>query len=165
MEAQVTAIDDLWWTATKFSDVLRVDRRVCQQALETAPYRMIGKRQVWHVREGFEVIFRRKYGLGEAADTVNPAKMPPKDRLDHYKAERERIKLAQEVRVLIPAQEVEAVVGDGLKTVAQGLDVIPDTLEREAGLAPEAVMLVQRSIDRIRDQLYDGLMNLTTKPS
>lgn len=164
MEAQVTAIDDLWWTATKFSDVLRVDRRVCQQALETAPYRMIGKRQVWHVREGFEVIFRRKYGLGEAAEAPNPGKLPPRDRLDHYKAERERIKLAQEVRVLIPAQEVEQVIGEGLKALAQGLDVIPDTLERDAGLAPEAVMLIQRTIDRIRDQIYEGLMALTVPP-
>jgi hypothetical protein len=164
MEATVTPIDDLWWTATKFSDVLKIDRRVCQQALETAPYRMIGKRQVWHVREGFEVIYRRKYGLESTADTVNPSKLPPKDRLDHYKAERERIKLAQEVRVLIPAQEVEQVNGEGLKIVAQGLDVLPDTLERDAGLSPEAVMQVQRTIDRLRDQLYEALTNLTIKP-
>lgn len=164
MEAQVTAIDDLWWTATKFSDVLRVDRRVCQQALETAPYRMIGKRQVWHVREGFEVIFRRKYGLGESAEAPNPGKLPPRDRLDHYKAERERIKLAQEVRALLPAQEVEQVIGEGLKTLAQGLDVIPDTLERDAGLTPETVIMIQRIIDRIRDQIYEGLMALTVPP-
>jgi hypothetical protein len=164
MEAVVTPIDDLWWTATKFSDVLKVDRRVCQQALETAPYKMIGKRQVWHVREGFEVIFRRKYGLDSATDVVNPGKMPPKDRLDHYKAERERIKLAQEVRVLIPAAEVEQVNGEVLKTVAQGLDVLPDTLERDAGLSPEAVMQVQRTIDRLRDQLYESLMRLTVPP-
>lgn len=164
MEAVVTSIDDLWWTATKFSDVFKIDRRVCQQALETAPYRMIGKRQVWHLRDGAPVIFRRVWGLDSAPDAVNPAKLPPKDRLDHYKAERERIKLAQEVRVLLPAQEVEQVIGEGLKALAQGLDVLPDTLERDAGLAPEAVMQIQRLIDRARDQLYEALMNLTVKP-
>ena len=164
MEAIVTPIDDLWWTATKFSDVLKVDRRVCQQALETAPYRMMGKRQVWHVRDGMPAIFRRVYGVEGAGEQVNPAKLPPKDRLDHYKAERERIKLAQEVRVLIPAAEVEQVNGEVLKTVAQGLDVLPDTLERDAGLSPEAVMQVQRTIDRLRDQLYESLTALTAKP-
>jgi len=164
MEATVTAIDDLWWTATKFSDVLKVDRRVCQQALETAPYKMIGKRQVWHLRDGCEAIYRRKFGLDSTNDAINPAKLPPKDRLDHYKAERERIKLAQEVRVLLPAAEVEQVMGEGLKTVAQGLDVLPDTLERDAGLSPEAVMQVQRAIDRLRDLLYESLNSLTTKP-
>jgi hypothetical protein len=164
MEATVIAIDDLWWTATKFSDVLKVDRRVCQQALETAPYKMIGKRQVWHLRDGFEAIYRRKYGLDSTNDTINPAKLPPKDRLDHYKAERERLKLAQEVRVLIPAAEVEQVNGEVLKTVAQGLDVLPDTLERDAGLSPEAVMQVQRTVDRLRDQLYESLTAITAKP-
>ena len=164
MEAVVTSIDDLWWTATKFSDVFKIDRRVCQQALETAPYKMMGKRQVWHLRDGVPAIFRRVWGLDSASDTVNPAKLPPKDRLDHYKAERERIKLAQEVRVLLPAQEVEQVIGEGLKALAQGLDVLPDTLERDAALAPEAVMQIQRLIDRARDQLYESLMNLTIKP-
>lgn len=164
MEAVVTSIDDLWWTATKFSDVFKIDRRVCQQALETAPYKMMGKRQVWHLRDGVPVIYRRVWGLDSASDTVNPAKLPPKDRLDHYKAERERIKLAQEVRVLLPAQEVEQVIGEGLKALAQGLDVLPDTLERDAALAPEAVMQIQRLIDRARDQLYESLMNLTIKP-
>jgi len=164
MEATVTPIDDLWWTATKFSDTLKVDRRVCQQALETAPYRMIGKRQVWHVREGFEAIYRRKYGLDSASDTVNPAKLPPKDRLDHFKAERERLKLAQEVRALLPAVEVEAVAGEAFKVIAQAIDVLPDTLERDGHLSPDAVALVQRILDQARERLYEAITGLTAKP-
>jgi len=164
MEATVTPIDDLWWTATKFSDTLKVDRRVCQQALETAPYRMIGKRQVWHVREGFEAIYRRKYGLDSASDTVNPAKLPPKDRLDHFKAERERLKLAQEVRALLPAVEVEAVAGEAFKVIAQAIDVLPDTLERDGHLNPDAVALVQRILDQARERLYEAITGLTAKP-
>lgn len=162
--ATVTPIDDLWWTATKFSDVLKIDRRVCQQALETAPYKMIGKRQVWHVREGSEAIHRRAWGMDQAGDTVNPAKMPPKDRLDHFKAERERIKLAQEVRALLPAAEVEAGIGEAFKALAQVLDILPDTLERDLALAPEAVMLMQRHLDTARDSLYEAILKMTAKP-
>ena len=163
MEATVTAIDDLWWTATKFSDVLKVDRRVCQQALETAPYKMIGKRQVWHVREGAAAIYRRAWGLDSAADTVNPAKLPPKDRLDHFRAERERIKLAQEVRVLLPANVVETTWGDACKSIAQHLDTLADHLERDAALPPDAVMLVQRAVDQMREQMYESVVALTRK--
>ena len=162
--ATVTAIDDLWWTATKFSDVFKVDRRVCQQALETAPYRLIGKRQVWHLRDGAPAIFRRAWGMDSAADQVNPAKLPPKDRLDHYKAERERIKLAQEVRVLIPASEMEAVIGEAFKALAQTLDTLPDHLERDAALPPESVMQVQRSLDAARERLYESVVALMAKP-
>lgn len=164
MEATVTAIDDLCWTATKFSDVFKIDRRVCQQALETVPYRMSGKRQLWHVRDGVPAIFRRVWGLSDVADAVNPAKMPPKDRLDHYRAERERIKLAQEVRVLIPAAEIESAVGEAFKALAQTLDTLPDTLERDAALPPESVMLVQRVIDTAREILFESLIVLTAKP-
>lgn len=163
MEATVTAIDDLWWTATKFSDVLKVDRRVCQQALETAPYKMIGKRQVWHVREGAPAIFRRAWGMDSTADVVNPAKLPPKDRLDHFRAERERIKLAQEVRVLLPANEVESTWGEACKAIAQTLDTLPDHLERDAALPPESVILVQRMIDDLRERLYESVVALTRK--
>mgnify|MGYP006921306500 CR=1 FL=1 len=164
MEAIITPIDDLWWNATKFSDVLKVDRRVCQQALETAPYRMIGKRQVWHVRDGFDAIFRRKYGLDSASDTLNPAKLPPKDRLDHFRAERERLKLDQEVRALLPAAEVEAVVSEAFKVIAQAIDVLPDTLERDGYLSADAVAIVQRILDQSRERLYEAITGLTAKP-
>ena len=164
MAATAIQIEDLCWSKVRYSDVLKIDRRVVAQALETIPSMDRNGVRVWHVRDGMPAIFRRVWGLDSASDTQNPAKLPPRDRLDHYKAERERIKLAQEVRVLLPAQEVEQVNGEALKALAQGLDVMADTLERDAGLTPEAVMLVQRSIDRQRDQLYDALMNLTVKP-
>jgi hypothetical protein len=163
-EAQISVIDDLCWTSTKFSDVLKIDRRVCQQALETAPYRMMGKRQVWHVRDGMPAIFRRVHGVEGAGEQVNPAKLPPKDRLDHYKAERERIKLAQEVRVLIPAAEMEQVIGEAFKTIAQTLDVLPETFERDFALPPEAVIRFRSAIDSARDALYESTSQLTVAP-
>lgn len=163
-EAILSTIDALCWTATKYSDVLKLDRRVVAQALETATYRMIGTRKTWHVREGMPAIFRRVYGVEAAGEQVNPAKLPPKDRLDHYKAERERIKLAQEVRVLIPAVEIEQVIGEAFKTIAQTLDVMPETFERDFALPPEAVIRFRSAMDGVRDTLYESTSKLSVKP-
>ena len=38
-DPNVTPIDDLLWTSTRFSDVLRLDRRAVAQALETVPFK------------------------------------------------------------------------------------------------------------------------------
>lgn len=163
--AAVTPIDNLLWTATKYSDVLKIDRRVCQQALETAPHSMHGKRHVWHIRDGMPAIYRRVWNLSDTAgDQVDPSKLPPKDRLNHYQAERERLKFAQDKRVLLPAVEVEQVIGESIKVLAQTLDILPDTLERDAALAPEIVTQVTRTIDAARETLYEQLRQLTVKP-
>jgi hypothetical protein len=159
--ASITVIDELYWTVAKYSSVLVLDARVVKQGLETAPSRTIGKRQVWHVRDGMPAIYRRVFGLYNAGDELNPDKLSPKDRLDHYKAERERIKLTQEIRVLLPAAEIEEVVGMAFKNLAQSLDVLPDTLERDAALSPESVSHVQRTIDAIREALYEAMISLT----
>jgi len=154
MEAVVTPIDDLWWTATKYSDVLKIDRRVCQQALETAPYKMIGKRQVWHVREGMPAIFAR---VG-SKNRLDPNSMDPKDQLDYYRAQREKIRLAEDIGKVIPATVVERTVGEAFKVLAQTLDVLPDMLERDCALPLPSVTLVQQAIDGARETLYRTLM-------
>ncbi len=163
-EASISTIDDLFWTSTKYSDVLKLDRRVVAQALETATYRMIGTRKTWHVRDGMPAIFRRVFGVGSAGEQINPDKLPPRERLDHYKAERERIKLSQEVRVLIPAVEIEQVIGEAFKTIAQTLDVLPETFERDFSLSPEAVIRFRSAIDGARDTLYESTSKLSVKP-
>jgi hypothetical protein len=162
-DALITPIDDLLWTATKFSDVLKVDRRVCQQALETAPYRMIGKRQVWHVRDGMPAIFRRIHGVEGAGEQVNPAKLPPKDRLDHYKAEMERIKLSEKLGLLVPLAAVERVDGETSKRLAQILGTLPETFEREFDLPPEVVVRFRAFIDSARDAVYESVHKMKLK--
>lgn len=160
----VVPIDDFYWTATKYSDVLKVDRRVCQQALETIPYKLISKRRVWHIRDGAPAIFKRLWGLDSAKETTDLTKLAPKEKLDYFRAERERIKLAREVRALILSSEVEVAVSQAFKGLAQALDILPDTLERDAGLSADTVALVQRIIDKARDNLYETILRITEAP-
>ena len=154
-DSHVAVFDDLLWTATRYSDVLKIDRRVVAQGLNAAPSQTVKGRQVWHVRDGMPAIFRRVLGV-ESSDV--PAH--PRDRLDHYRAERERLRLEQETGSLIPAAEVESVTAEAMKTLAQTLDTLPDVLERDAGISGEAVQIVQRVIDSARESMYSDVVRL-----
>jgi len=45
----------------------------------------------------------------------------------------------------------------------QHLDTLADHLERDAALPPDAVMLVQRAVDQMREQMYESVVALTRK--
>ena len=151
----IANIEDLMWTATRYSDVLKIERRLVAQALETVKSSARATYQVWHVRDAMPAIFRQYFGIDKAFD--DPGKMQPKDRLDHYKAEREKIKLEIEKEEVIYAHEVEKIMGESFKILAQSLSIIPDTMERECGLAPDVIKKLHESIDAARETLYLSL--------
>lgn len=148
-----TPIDNLLWTATRYSDVLQMDRRVVAQALEKAPSTQHNGVRVWHVREGMPAIFK------PGASQRDPNQMEPKEALDYYRAQREKIKLAEDTRKMIPAADIEQTIGMAFKTLSQTLDALPDALERDCGLSPAAVTAAQQSIDVMRESLYEALMS------
>lgn len=160
-ESAVVTINSLLWTATYYSDVLKIDRRVVAQALEAVPSTTVKNRRVWHIRDAMPAIFRRVLGVESDGNGDDPKKLPPRDRLDHYRAERERLKLEQETRSLIPATEVEVAIGVALKAIAQALETLPDVLERDAALSPDGAALVRSVLDSERDGLYSRLAALT----
>jgi hypothetical protein len=59
---------------------------------------------------------------------------------------------------------MEQVIGEAFKTIAQTLDVMPETFERDFALPPEAVIRFRGAIDAARDALYDSTSQLTAKP-
>lgn len=154
--AHPTPIDNLLWTATRYSDVLQVDRRVVAQALETAPSHQHNGNRVWHVREGMRAIYQRVLGV-DSAGRKNPNDMEPKEALDYYRAQREKIKLGEDIRQMIPAAHIERIVGETFKSLAQTLDGLPDALERDCGLPPLAVTAAQQAVDVMRETLYANL--------
>lgn len=80
----------------------------------------------------------------------DPSTMEPKERKDWFQSENERIKLEKEQRKLIPVDEVVVVYSSMRKAVVQVLETIPDILERDCALTPQAVSTVQKSIDDLR---------------
>ncbi|MFD2437251.1 DUF1441 family protein [Modicisalibacter luteus] len=73
-----------------------------------------------------------------------------------YQSENERLKYEKEIRRLIPDDEFARELSTLAKTVAAGLDSLPDMLERDAGLSPEALERVQATIDTLREQMYQA---------
>lgn len=133
--------------------ITSVDRWV----LRGCPFVQKGERGVSWV---FDLLAVAEWKFGRQEGTVDPSGMTPKDRLDHYRAERERLKLEQETGSLIPAAEVESVTAEAMKTLAQTLDTLPDVLERDAGLSGETVQIVQRVIDAARESMYSDVARL-----
>ena len=72
-----------------------------------------------------------------------------------YQSENERIKLEKEQRKLIPVDEVVIVYSSMRKAVVQVLETIPDVLERDCALTPQAVGVVQQAIDDLRYTLQE----------
>ena len=161
MGEPVTTIDALLWTATRFSDVLKLDRRLVQQALETAPSHERGGRRVWHVRDGMPAIYRRVFGVTDP-QSPDPAKLHPKDRLDHYRAERERLKLELEQKTVLAAAEVESAIAKVFKAIAQQFDVLPAALERDFALPPDQVTRLYDAMDTARESLYQTTLAAVT---
>ena len=153
-DPNVTPIDELLWTLTRFSDVLKLDRRMVAQALETAPFQTRNGHRVWHVRDAMPVIFQRVDGCG---GTNDPETLAPKDALDYYRGQREKLKLAVETNELIPAADIERTVGIAFKTLAHSLDSLPDALERDLALPAPVVSAIQAAIDQARETLYRNL--------
>lgn len=77
---------------------------------------------------------------------------------ERYAALNEKLKFQTAARQLLPASDVEKTIGEAFKALAQTLDSLPDTLERDCALPPNAVIAAQRAIDAARETLYSMLI-------
>lgn len=146
--------DPLWWHATKYSDVLRIDPRVVKQALETVPYTIRGQRQLWHVRDAMPAIFQRVYGSSAPKD---PDEMEPKDALDYYRAQRESLKLNEDIRRMVPAEDLDSLTNITREVITETLKRLPDILEKDCGLPPIAHATAQRAVDAMIESFVTNL--------
>ncbi|AFF24650.1 DUF1441 family protein [Pasteurella multocida] len=91
-------------------------------------------------------------GLSEKM-SIDVDSLVPVDRKAFWQAENERLKYERETGQLIPAFEVAQEMSAFAKATVQTLETLPDILERDAGLTPKALVLVQQIIDDVRDQM------------
>lgn len=107
-------------------------------------------------------ILRELLSRAVAPETVEVDKMLPPDRKAWFQSERERLKFQQEVGELIPADEVAREFSAMAKAVIQMLETLPDILERDCAMTPAAVAQVQSSIDDLRDQIAQQILQADT---
>jgi hypothetical protein len=84
----VSSIEEPLWSATRLSDVLALDVRLVRRALETQPSREVNGKRGWLLRDAAPAVYRYAWKLDRVEP--NPERMAPKDRLDHFRAEREK---------------------------------------------------------------------------
>lgn len=112
---------------------------------------------VYRLRDAVKAIF----GLSaerridpDGPEPMDPARLPPMERRAWYQSENERLEVETKKRQLIPAAEFETEIANGFKLLVQTLDTLSDRLEAECGLTSAQAVLVQESMDRIREELY-----------
>ena len=101
-----------------------------------------------------------RFGGGGAYDKKDPDSMPPKERLDWIRGNREMVKYRQEIGELIPSDVHRVELAAVIKVIATALDTLMDVLERDAGLNAEAIERGQAVIDGYRESLYHQLIEL-----
>lgn len=87
----------------------------------------------------------------------DPKLMTPKERLDWYKSENERLKHEKEVGISIGTEEARLAMANIVQMVTKTLDTIPDVLERDCSLPADAVLQVEQVIDSLRIQMAEDL--------
>lgn len=155
--SNVSGIGDAYhWSVFKIAEAFGLHRDTVKKRLLAANIPVaatVRGNPVYALQYVGPALFGAKH---EAADSVHdPSQMEPKERKDWYQSENERIKLEKEQRKLIPVDEVVIVYSSMRKAVVQVLETIPDILERDCALTPQAVGVVQQSIDDLRYTLQE----------
>jgi hypothetical protein len=96
--------------------------------------------------------------LEKAAVVGNPRRWTPRDRLNHYRAENERVKLETSQGQLIPADDVANAMATVFKSLTLALETLPDQVEIEAGLSRRQADVMRRMIDGQRQHLHNSLV-------
>jgi len=93
-----------------------------------------------------------------AAKELDPDKLEPFRRKAHYESEMSKLHLQRLRGELVPRIEVEQEQGRIAKIVAEGLETLPDIMERDTGATPKQLAKVQDVIDRIRTQMHEQMV-------
>lgn len=144
------------WSISRIATAFGKDRRTVSRRLQEAGVQPAGSKRgspVYALADIGPALFgevSRGEGVGVNFDEF------PDARKAWYQSENERLKFEKEIRQLIPDDEFARELSFLAKTMAAGLDSLPDMLERDAALPPEAIERAQVVIDGLREQMYQA---------
>ena len=154
------------------SDIRRATKAECAEFFEIAlptlenwvrrgcPFVQRGGRGVPWV---FDLLAVAKwhYAPESEVNPDDPMTLPPAERKAWYESEIKRRDLQVRDRELIQSSEVEQVVATAFASIAQSIRSLPDNMERQLGMSPEAVERMTVAIDEYMDELADRLSKMT----
>jgi hypothetical protein len=99
----------------------------------------------------------------ESPKVRDPDLMSPAELNSYYQAEQKRLDLEERAGRLVPAEEVESSMSRLFGELAVFLDSMPDELERDHGLPPEAVTDMRKRVRDMRLRLYESIVERIAK--
>jgi hypothetical protein len=87
-------------------------------------------------------------------EVTDPMKLPASERNSWFQSEQKRLDLEERAGNLVQKEDVAREFIALCVRIARYLDTLPDELERDAALSPEAVDVLHESIRRTRESLY-----------
>lgn len=110
---------------------------------------------VYHIGDAALAILSNNVPTFEGVS--DPDQLSPKDRLDWFKSETERLKLEEKQGAVLVVEVVRVEWGEMLQKVGAALDAIPDKLEQKCRLGPDELQEVENVIDSARVELAEQL--------
>jgi hypothetical protein len=157
-DKDVVEYDNLmYWSLTQLKNAFGVSRDTITTRLNAANLHADKKRRgfdVYHIADAARAILANDLHFTNGDD---PETLPPKDRLDWFRGENEKAKYLKESGQLIPTSEVTKEYAKIVKISIRALENLPDILEMKCSLKSEAVMLVERECDLVREELAQKL--------
>lgn len=158
----VSSLDDAYnWSIKRIAEAFGLARETVTSRIKKAHIQPAGKKSghpVYALKDVGPVLF-----ISEAVPVTelhNPDLMHPKDRLDWFKSENERLKFHVNEGDLVEAQDSARAMSDLAKALIQKLETLPDVLERDCGIPPEALDRVVHTVDDLRDQMAMSILEL-----
>lgn len=144
------------WSKSALAKELNKDRRTIDKRLkDIKPCGMSRGNPVWSLAVACKAIF-----AGEAPELVgeqDPDKMHPADRKAWMESELKRIELFEKKGQYIECEDYREDLAFSFKTLIQGIENLPDILERECNLNMQQFGRMQQAIDDLRDDLFEQM--------
>ncbi|MBR2512749.1 MAG: DUF1441 family protein [Halomonas sp.] len=157
--AEINRLEEAYnWNITRLADAFGLHRDTVRKRLKESGVVPAGARNganVYALKDAGPALFSESRP-GTAAD---PNDYHPTERKDWFQSEVLRVKLEKEMRLLVPVEEAHREMSRLAKAVASGLDSLADLLERDAGLTPETIELVEKSTDALREMMYQSIID------
>lgn len=156
--ADINRLEEAYnWNITRLADAFGLHRDTVRKRLRDAGIVPAGSRNganVYALKDVGPALFGETFG----GTGLDPDELPPQERKAWYQSENERVKLEKDMRLLVPVEEAHREMSRLAKAVASSLDSLADMLERDAGLAPETIELVEKTTDALREQMYQSII-------
>lgn len=142
------------WSITKLAEGFNLDRRTVRRRLDEAevkPRGRNGDQKLYSLEDAGPALFTTAFYRG---DSLDPDTLDPLSRRAWFQSENERLKFEADQRHLVPDHEVAREMSVILKAVSNGLDSLPDDIERHCGLPAAALELLEARVDALRELVY-----------